>query len=272
METSGRMNLETAAKPDRGGMAAQEAEGRLERFFREFEGGGAPLLLLDYDGTLAPFQVDRFKARPWPGVRQRLNTIQKQRKTRIAALLGVEQPIEVWGLHGAERLYADGRCELEWIPENLEQQLEALRERLRRDSFGGVFEDKPNAAVMHWRGAAPEVARGIEEQTRALFEPLARERGFRLLQFEAGLELRAGRDKSAAVKALLAERREGGPAAFLGDDITDEEGFGALRGRGLTVLVRPEWRATAAEVWLRPPEELHSFLDRWIAACGGVIS
>jgi trehalose 6-phosphate phosphatase len=283
MEASERMNLETATEPDAGGMAAREAAGRLERFFREFEGGGAPLLLLDYDGTLAPFQVDRFKARPWPGVRQQLNTIQKQKKTRmavitgrpaaeIAPLLGVEEPVEVWGLHGAERLYADGRCELEWIPENLEQQLEALRERLRRDSFGGVFEDKPNAAVMHWRGAAPEVARGIEEQTRALFEPLARERGFRLLQFESGLELRAGRDKSAAVKALLAEQGEAGPVAFLGDDVTDEEGFGALRGRGLTVLVRPEWRATAAEVWLRPPEELHSFLDRWIAVCGGVIS
>ena len=264
-------------------MAASEAEGRLEQFFREFEGGGAPLLLLDYDGTLAPFQVDRFKARPWPGVRQRLNAIQQQKKTRVAVitgrpaaeigpLLGVEEPIEVWGLHGAERLYPDGRCELEWIPENLEEQLEALRERLRRDSFGGIFEDKPNAAVMHWRGASPEVARAIEEQTRALFEPLARERGFRLLKFEGGLELRAGRDKSAAVEALLAERGEAGPAAFLGDDITDEEAFWALRGRGLTVLVRPEWRATTAEVWLRPPEELHSFLDRWIGACGAVRS
>jgi trehalose 6-phosphate phosphatase len=277
------VNPKTAMEPCVGEDFSAQAEARLEEFFRAFGGGGAPLLLLDYDGTLAPFQVDRFKAQPWPGVRQRLKAIQRQKKTQmavitgrpaaeIAPLLGVEEPVEVWGLHGAERLYADGRCELEWISEDLEQELEALRGRLRRDSFGGVFEDKPNAAVMHWRGSSPEVARRIEEQTRALFEPLARERGFRLLEFAAGLELRAGRDKSAAVEALLNERREPGPAAFLGDDITDEEGFCALRGRGLTVLVRPEWRATAAEVWLRPPEELCGFLDRWIAACGGVVS
>ncbi len=274
------MKLETAMEPGAGGVSASEAAGRLEQFFRDFESGRTPLLLLDYDGTLAPFQVDRFKARPWPGVRQRLNSIQEQEKTRmavvtgrpaaeIAPLLGLEQAVEVWGLHGAERLHADGRCELEWIPEDAEQQLEELHRQLRRDSFGGVLEYKPNAAVMHWRGASPEVARAIEEQTRALFEPLARERGFRLLEFEGGLELRVGGDKSRAVEVLFNERREAGPVAFLGDDITDEEAFCALRSRGLTVLVRPEWRATAAEVWLRPPEELHDFLDRWIAACGG---
>ncbi len=274
------MNLDTSMAPGAGKILASAVEGRLERFFREFEGRPGPMLLLDYDGTLAPFQVDRFKAAPWPGVRQRLNVIQAQKKTRmalitgrpaaeIAALLELDEPVEVWGLHGAERLYADGRCELEWIPEDLEQQLEALRVRLRRDGFGGVFEDKPNAAVMHWRGALPEVARGIEQQTRALFEPLARERGFSLLEFEGGLELRVGRDKSGAVEALLNETRGAGPVAFLGDDITDEKAFSALRGRGLSVLVRREWRETAAEVWLRPPEELHAFLDKWIAACGG---
>ncbi len=274
------MSLETVMAPHTEGASASEAEGRLERFFPAFEGGRAPLLLLDYDGTLAPFQVDRFKAVPWPGVRERLNAIQKQKKTRlavvtgrpaaeIAPLLGLDGLIEVWGLHGAERLYPDGRRELERIPEDMERRLEVLRRCLREDSFGGLFEDKLNAAVMHWRGASPEAARAIEERTRALFEPLAHQRGFNLLEFESGLELRAGRDKSGAIEALLAEARGAGPTAFLGDDLTDEKAFCALRGRGLSVLVRRAWRATWAEVWLRPPEELCGFLDRWIAACGG---
>jgi trehalose 6-phosphate synthase/phosphatase len=34
----------------------------------------------------------------------------------------------------------------------------------------------------------------------------------------------------------------------------------------LRVHVRDEPRETLADVWLRPPEELFSFLDRWIAA------
>jgi hypothetical protein len=32
---------------------------------------------------------------------------------------------------------------------------------------------------------------------------------------------------------------------------------------GLSVLVRREWRETAAAVWLRPPGELKEFLEKW---------
>jgi trehalose-6-phosphatase len=55
-------------------------------------------------------------------------------------------------------------------------------------------------------------------------------------------------------------------AAYLGDDITDEDAFAALRTRGLTILVRQEPRPSHAAWWLRPPQELIAFLDAWIAA------
>ena len=83
-------------------------------------------------------------------------------------LLGLDPPLEVWGLHGAERLYPDGRRELEEASPEVLKALEELRVQLRRDAFGGLFEDKPNAAVMHWRGHTPRQARMIETQdTRA---------------------------------------------------------------------------------------------------------
>ena len=40
----------------------------LELFFCKLATAPARLLLLDYDGTLAPFQVERGHARPYPGV------------------------------------------------------------------------------------------------------------------------------------------------------------------------------------------------------------
>jgi trehalose 6-phosphate phosphatase len=255
-----------------------EAAEKLEDFFRALAGAPNPLLLLDYDGTLAPFRVDRFHARPWAGVRELLTRIQKQGRTRmvvitgrpageIAPLLGLDPPVEVWGLHGAERLFPDGRRELEEAPEETSARLDELRERLRQDSLGGLFEDKANAVVMHWRGASPAKARLIEKRTRALFEPLARMEGLGLLEFEAGLELRAGRDKGAAVEAILEEAAAGGPVAFLGDDLTDEVAFRAVNaadGPHLSVLVRQVSRETAADVWLRPPGELLGFLEYWL--------
>jgi trehalose-phosphatase len=237
-------------------------------------------LLLDFDGTLAPFRVDRFTARPWAGVRELLARIQGQGQTRMAVVTGrpageiapmlrLETALEVWGLHGAERLYPDGRRELELGPPAVEETLERLREQLRRDSLGGLFEDKANGAVMHWRGVSAKKAKLIEKRTRALFEPLARMDGLRLLEFEAGLELRVGRDKGGAVEAILAETGTRGPVAYLGDDLTDEAAFQAVNAvgpLGLSVLVRREWRPTAAQIWLRPPGELRAFLGRWIEA------
>lgn len=261
-----------------------EAAEKLQSFFRTFAGSGAPVLLLDYDGTLAPFRVDRFKAQPWAGVRELLSQIQQQRRTRIgvisgrpagevAKLIGLVPAPEVWGLHGAERLHPDGTRELEQLPAEINSRLDAIREQLRRDSFGGLFEDKPNAVVMHWRAASPRKAAEIEERTRALFEPMAQLDGLELLKFEAGLELRAGRDKGGAVRAILQHEPEGdsftAPVAFLGDDITDESAFcavNALRGPHFTALVRRQQRETAADVWLRPPRELLGFLQGWLEA------
>jgi len=258
---------------------------KLDNYFHSFLNGHQPLLLLDYDGTLAPFRVDRTKARPWTGVREGLARIQRQGRTRMVVITGrpakeigpllrgyppvIDPMFEVWGLHGSERLYPDGRRELEEAPSDTQRRLNELREHLRHNNLGGQFEDKPNAAVMHWRGASPRTAKFIEMRTRELFEPMSRLPGLMLLPFEGGLELRVGRDKGGAIATLVAEAQPGTPVAFLGDDITDEAGFTAVnqaQGPHLSVLMRAEPRETSADIWLRPPSELRGFLKRWYRA------
>lgn len=263
-------------------MDPRETE-RLERFFHSLQLARSPLLLLDYDGTLADFRIDRFTARPWAGARELLNTIQKDHRTRLMVVTGrpggeinplllLDAPVEVWGLHGAERLHADGRRELEEAPLEAVAKLDELRDMLRRDALGGLFEDKPNAAVMHWRGRSPRQAKLIEQKTRALFEPAAQVSGLSLLPFESGIELRVGRDKGGALEAIVELSDPGTPVVYLGDDLTDETAFCAVNrlcNPHLSVLMRRVWRQTAAEVWLRPPEGLLWFLRRWIGAIGG---
>jgi len=259
----------------------EEAAKKLETFFGAIQASGTkPLLLLDYDGTLAAFRVDRFQSRPWAGVRELLQQIQQQGQTRmavvtgrpaaeIAPMLALDPPLEAWGLHGAERLYPDGRRELETASGEARQKLNALRAQLKIDSLGGLYEDKANAAVMHWRGYAQHRARDIEQSTRALFEPLAQLEGLRLLEFDGGLELRGGRDKGGAVKAILAEEPARAPVVYMGDDLSDEAAFRAVNsapGSHLSVLVRRNWRTTDAAVWLKPPSDLRLFLGRWLQA------
>ena len=264
-----------------------QASVTLNEFFAAVSSAPGSTLLLDYDGTLAPFRLDRYQARPYAGVRELLGRIQASGRTQIAFITGrpageiapmvrLEQPFEVWGLHGAERIHADGRREMEQASPLAVEKLEALRAQLRRDSFGGLFEDKANGAVMHWRGLPPAKARIVEERARRLFGPLAQLDSLRLLDFEAGLELRVGRDKGGAVEAILDESKAKSgarlPVAFLGDDLTDEAGFRAVNASGspsLSVLMRRDWRKTEANVWLKPPVELREFLERWADAVEG---
>ena len=256
---------------------------KLEEFFGSVAESESPLLLLDYDGTLADFRLNRFEARPWAGVRELLARIQADNRTQLRLVTGrpaaeinpmlkLDEPVEVWGLHGAERLLSDGTRELEKAPPEALQKLNELREQLQRDAFGGLFEDKANAAVIHWRGSSPRQANLIEQKTRALFEPAAQATGLSLLPFESGIELRVGRDKGGAVEAIIERSEPDSPVTYVGDDITDESAFCAVnraRAPHLSVLMRRVPRETAADVWLKPPEELRWFLTKWLQATSG---
>ena len=88
-----------------------------------------------------------------------------------------------------------------------------------------------------------------------------------LLEFDGGIELRMpGHDKGDAVRTILEEIGPEVPVAYLGDDLTDERAFLALRGVGLSVLVQPQWRKTAASLWIRPAEGVREFFTKWLQA------
>ena len=84
---------------------------------------------------------------------------------------------------------------------------------------------------------------------------------------DGGVEMRMpDLDKGDAIRTVLKETSRNTPVAYLGDDLTDERAFRALGSRGLSILVRTKPRRTAAQVWLKPPDELLDFLSRWLAA------
>ena len=85
-------------------------------------------------------------------------------------------------------------------------------------------------------------------------------------EFDGGIELRVpARDKGDGVRTILGEMENDAIVAYLGDDLTDEDAFRAIKGKGLGVLVRKKLRPTAADVWIRPPKELLEFLAEWLS-------
>jgi trehalose 6-phosphate phosphatase len=255
-----------------------ETQFRIERFLKTVTQAQQSLLLLDYDGTLAPFREERDQAFPYPGSTQLLQQIARSGHTRVVIisgrdanetipLLGLAPPPEVWGLHGLQRRRPDGRIETVKIEERYLDALSDASRWLECQYLWNAAEFKTGSIAVHWRGSTDLAAEELRARLLAGWKPIAKHSGMQLLDFDGGIEIRVPEaDKGDVVRTVLAEMEPDTPVAYLGDDITDERAFQAIAGRSLSVLVRPRWRQTAAELWLKPPGELLDFLTQWLKA------
>ncbi len=237
------------------------------------------LLMLDYDGTIAPFRKNRDQALPYFGFspllqeivrcgRSRVVIISGRDANEIIPLLDVDPHPELWGLHGLQRLKPDGSCEFSPLDEDTLDALAAAEDWLHAQHLQDAAEFKTGSIAVHWRGLGESEAETVCQRVLLGWKPIARHTSLHLLEFDGGLEIRAAdADKGDAVRTIMSEMPPTTPAAYLGDDNTDEHAFEAMNGRGLSILVRPRYRATAAEVWLKPPGEVLDLLERWLKAC-----
>ncbi len=250
----------------------------IEEFLESVARAQRSVLLLDYDGTLAPFSVDRQRAVTYPGLRVLLQQIIDAGRTRLVIVTGrnareidpflrLRPAPEVWGSHGLQRLLPDGNCEMPEIPESVTEVLDDARRWLEYQGLHELAEMKPGSIAVHWRALKQTEAEKLRGRIIMGWFPIAERADLTLLEFDGGVEMRMpDPDKGDAVRTVLQETPSDVPCAYLGDDITDERAFRAIASRGLGILVRPMFRRTAAQAWLKPPEELREFLSRWLAA------
>ena len=237
------------------------------------------VLMLDYDGTLAPFQVRPERVAPYPGIVKALDGVMQDEGTRVVivsgrravdlvGLLPLKRQPEIWGGHGWERLLPDGVLTRQELAPEVQRTLGYASEIARElAADGGRIDRKPASVALHWRGLPVLAVAKIRARALSAWLPLAGGNDVELLSFDGGIELRArGYNKQRAVDAILAETAEDCAVAYLGDDITDEEAFSAVKARGIAILVRPHYRATLADIWIRPPRELLAFIRRWQAS------
>ncbi len=254
-----------------------------DEFWERWRDARRRLLLLDYDGTLAPFRATRARARPAPGIVPALRRTLAAGAAEVAIVSGRPAgdvppllgglDVEVVGGHGWEVRRPGGRLERRPLHP---AQTAALAEAERRVAEAGLsrrLERKYASLAVHTRGLAPDRALRIEVAARRIFAAIER-RGEADIEgrgFDGGIELRArGADKGSAVRALLERLGPGGYAVYLGDDQTDEDAFEAIEasGRGAGILVRADERATRASFRIAGPREVAGFIER-VASNGG---
>ena len=169
------------------------------------------------------------------------------------------------GQHGVERRDARGRTHKPSVSQdvfkNAAQHIRAFAER----HAGLVFENKGYSMALHYRlaphlaGAAHHVVR---EAARAAGEAVEVQRGKMVAELKP-----AGHDKGRAIEAFMRERPFAGRTpVFLGDDLTDEDGFRVVERMG-GHAIKVGSGHSIARCRLANPAAARAWLQDWLAQC-----
>jgi trehalose-phosphatase len=243
-------------------------------FWRRVERAPHRFLALDYDGTLAPFRVNRLQARPADGALPLLAEIAALPGVGLAVLSGrpvseltilLGDPGAVFsGNHGWEIRFADGRTQTFAPTEKQRKILVAAAARLRGHGLGKFVEEKAASVAFHTRAFSGTDAKRLDVEARAIVAPLLDGAPLAWRPFDGGVELRCpDRNKGTAFGELLACQPLGAFPVYVGDDDTDEDVFRALGDRGVGVKVGGAISASAAPLRLADCAAVVGFLREW---------
>ncbi|MGE3328668.1 MAG: trehalose-phosphatase [Acidimicrobiia bacterium] len=206
----------------------------------------SPVLLVacDYDGTLAPIVDDPEKAVPLRESIVALRGLSAMADTHVAVISGrslrdlamlsrLPDEVHLVGSHGSE--FDAG------FAHGLDQRARSLRDTVQRDLHalavqtpGAFVEEKPTGAAFHYRLVEHRLAMTVVDKILAGPAALA---GVRVRHGKMVIELSVvDTDKGTALDQI---RRQvhADAVLFVGDDITDEDGFGVLLGPDVGVKV-----------------------------------
>ncbi len=234
------------------------------------------VICLDYDGTLTPI-----KPTPPEAVlseEMRASLVNLARITPVAIVTGrqlsdARQMIDIdliyAASHGFEMKFPGEPSKpyepAEAFHEAIADTADTAEERAG-DIDGVMIERKPFSTAVHFRGTADE---DIAKVSKLVEDLQAQHPGLRVLQGKKVSEFqpRIDWDKGRAV-LLLAERLNVPVTGvlYIGDDVTDEDAFRAIAGKGIGILVNETDRETAAQYRLDDPRAVRLFLDRLAAA------
>ena len=226
---------------------------------------GPIALFLDFDGTLVPIAPTPDGIAVPAGLHADLLQLAERLDGRLALVSGralddIEThlgalDLAAAGSHGIDRRDANGAqlgAEAVDFPQEVEQALAAFVQESRFS-----LERKPHGAALHYRGH-PDLA----DEGMALARDLAAQHELEVKRGKAVIELvQPGADKGGAVQAFMQVTPfAGAQPVFIGDDVTDEDGFAVVREMGGIAILVGERSPSAAHFALANTEAVRAWL------------
>ena len=233
------------------------------------------LLLLDYDGTLAPLVRDPGSASPDPELLRLVDRLAGDPANEVVIVSGRDwRTLEAWfgardvalvSEHGVRVRDAGG----EW---HLTAALPTLGKERARDVMqvfadrlpGSFLEEKESSVAWHYRGADPEMGPARARELTDVLRHLTASTDLQVLPGKKVVEVKpAGANKGTATLRWIARHRTGFVLAA-GDDETDEALFAALPPSAHSIRVGPG--DSRARHNLESPQQFVTLLGELAAA------
>jgi trehalose 6-phosphate phosphatase len=230
---------------------------------------------LDVDGTLLEHAERPDEVRVQPPVLRLLEALRRGTGGAVALISGraiadldrlfVPLVLPLAGQHGVERRDAAGRLHRHAFPAELLRWAAARIGEFAARHEGLLFEDKGYNLALHFR-LAPQLAGAAQSAVRAAAEQLGGE--FEVQEGRMVVELKpSGRDKGVAIEEFMREAPFAGRTpVFVGDDLTDEYGFGVVNRLG-GYAVKVGAGQSAAPFRLADAAAVRAWLESWAARC-----
>jgi trehalose 6-phosphate phosphatase len=198
-------------------------------------------LFLDVDGTLIELTDSPSEVHAAPELKTLLSEISLRLGGAVALVSGrsiecldtLFAPLRLptAGLHGVERRKASGTIQgASFLDSRLDPARLAAQE-LVKSHPGTSLEDKGRNIAVHFR-MAPQAEAIVRRALTAIVKPLGN--SYHIQEGNMVLEIKPrGFSKATAIKAFLAEPPfSGRRPVFIGDDLTDQDGFRSVEEQG----------------------------------------
>ena len=219
-----------------------------QQLVRDYQQATSRLLLLDYDGTLAPFHPNPQRAQPDQDLRLLLRALTENPHNRVVIISGRDRKtLEAWLGHLALDFIAEHGVWLrsagdEWslfqeLRADWKRDIRPILELYVSRTTGSFIEEKDFSLVWHYRRADADLGAGRARELTSHLTFMASNTDLQVMEGNKVVEIKnAGINKGTAAARWVSTYQ---PEFILaiGDDRTDEDTFRALPPDAYTVKV-----------------------------------
>lgn len=247
-------------------------EDTIQKIVDHFNRSSKRCILLDYDGTLAPYQKLPSLATPSSELLELLQQLTADSNNEVIIISGRDATtLERWlgqlklnlvAEHGAMVRYRNEDWkETVTVSTEWKSQIKPLMQLFMERCAGSFIEEKKSTLAWHYRNTYSELGFIRSRELRNSLLQLTANTSLQVIDGNKVLEVRTvGVDKGATAANMLANFNPDF-IMCLGDDATDEDMFRLMRDKGYTIKIGRG--STAAEYTILSQREVFPFLRRF---------